>query len=71
MIFRLATMNYCVHLNVATNLKMVNVAQLKLVILICAVHDILVLAILANEVVFHFGLQVCCQNIYSGSGTLE
>ena len=46
----------------------VHVAQLKLVILICTV---LVLAILANEVVFHFGLQVCCQNIYSGLGTLE
>ena len=48
----------CTLINVATNLKMVNVAQLNLVILICAVHDILVLAILANEVVFHFGLQV-------------
>ena len=52
----------CTLINAATNLKMINLAQLKLVILICAVHDILVLAILANEVVFHFGLQVCCQN---------
>lgn len=59
----------CTLFNVATNIKLVNVAQLKLII--CAVHDILVLAILADEVVFHFGLQVCCQNIYSGLGTLE